>query len=64
MLAVTIRRISYGYDESAGVCCDFFHNTTVGGNLANKKARVTARSPHKATPASVFSFQAKISFLS
>ena len=35
MSAVTNRRISY--DESAGVC--FFHNTTVGGTVANKKAR-------------------------
>ena len=35
MSAVTNRLISY--DESAGVC--FFHNTTVGGTLANKKAR-------------------------
>ena len=37
MSAVTNRRISY--DESAGVCWFFIHNTTVGGTLANKKAR-------------------------
>ena len=51
MSAVNNRCISD--DESAGVCWFFSHNTTVGGNLANKKEwcdhdiHFQAKSTHK-----------------